>query len=420
MKTLYTALSLFLLILVSPNYTKAQYGIYEGIQKGYIVKNSGDTIHGYLNFKREKRNALRILFMNDKKGNGSRVYEPHELSAYYGVKGGTYHSKTVQLEYLDYRFDTLKMDKQVFLHLLADGKSSLYHYLDTASGTYYYVTYDQGQLIELRTKKVSAKHKGVSYSGNSKVYLGKLRYIFRDCQAMYNDFEEYPYSSIGLQKAVNDYNQCFEPKSDNYYLFKLKKLKLRYGLALSYGTHNLRIKSNISGWIGGIGFAGSNIINLSAFADFQFPLLNEKTVIRTELSYSQRNEKVTSIHNIQLDEPYDMKFNYANFSGVVRYKFNSRRLQPYFGLGMNFGYLINKDNTIEGNQSNQLSYAIESYSQFTQLGYMILETGIEFNHSQKLAYFLSLRAERSRITQFQGGTAVFHRNFLVTLGVIFG
>ena len=141
-----------LLIIVLPSLTFAQ----SNYQKGYILKNNGDTVKGFINYHEWDKCPLSIDFKTDKKDNKVLQFNPRSVRSF-SIDGmvtyDTYEgiismNKTNSLEFrvLD---TTIKRDT-IFLQQLTSGKYLTLYYHRDGVKTRFFIAEKNSTPIELK------------------------------------------------------------------------------------------------------------------------------------------------------------------------------------------------------------------------------------------------------------------------------
>jgi hypothetical protein len=142
-----------LLMIVLPSLTFAQ----SNYQKGYILKNNGDTVKGFINYHEWDKCPLYIDFKIDKKDNHVLQFNPRSIRSF-SIDGmvtyNTYEgiisiNQTNSLELKDHDTTTTKRDT-IFLQQLTTGKYlTLYYHRDEIK-TRFFISEKNSAPIELK------------------------------------------------------------------------------------------------------------------------------------------------------------------------------------------------------------------------------------------------------------------------------
>ncbi len=122
---------------------------------GYIIKNSGDTLYGKIDY----RNDLLMSSVCTFKANDNTINEflPKDILAYRLIDSKYYISREVN-------------GKSVFLEYLIKGKVNIY-YLRDDTGDHYFLDKEGVKLTEIPYEE------GIKYIDNKEVFFKSTRYI---------------------------------------------------------------------------------------------------------------------------------------------------------------------------------------------------------------------------------------------------
>jgi hypothetical protein len=151
-------------------------------REGYVLKNNGDTLKGYVNFREWAKTPLNIQFKS-KKAADIEVFTPADIRGF-GVSPGvdfvTYtgslsNTKT-QFPNIDDHLDTTSTHGMFFLkRLIAGDKASLFVYTNTYKSCF--LISEQGiQPVELKFYYYYSNVLKIANKGN--IYTGQLKALF--------------------------------------------------------------------------------------------------------------------------------------------------------------------------------------------------------------------------------------------------
>lgn len=132
--------TLITLLLALPISATAQINL----KNGYVVKNSGDTVKGYVNFKERSQNPKSVNFRIQPNGL-EQAFTIRDCKAFAIDKFESYRRAVVKISLSDVQIghlssgvDTSSKTDTVFLKILADGKNvTLYSYTDKIKKRFY-------------------------------------------------------------------------------------------------------------------------------------------------------------------------------------------------------------------------------------------------------------------------------------------
>jgi hypothetical protein len=299
-------------------------------RKGYIVTNSNDTIHGFINYRGDIKNCAECVFKEDNLGT-EKIYNPGEIRAYRFDKSKYYISYYLQ-----------DIEKEVFLEFLMDGIVNLYYYKDLLRESYFISKHDS-ELHKLDNEIKEVVINGVRYEKESKRYLRVLRYLFSDSDIDMNKINNVRLNHKHLISIADEYhksvcnnNECiiFEKKIPAV-RFEFEGLIFSEMINLEVDGINQYTELNYNtswGYCAGLG--------LSMF----MPRLNEKVSVYSQILYS--NNKFSSSYiteNIfgSYVTNYDINMEYVNTSIGFKYNFPEQKISPSFFILASYFMVLN-------------------------------------------------------------------------------
>jgi hypothetical protein len=220
--------SLFFLIISASVFCQ------KGLQKGWVVNNSGDTLIGSIESNEWNRNPTKITFI----GNKERKFEVNDLSAFAMVNENIVYKRYTVTKHLapinenvDVTTGESKTDTEiVWLKILVTGRTSLASYVNNDRRYFYYIIGDSAtELIYSKGIKnySDEKYKGDPIYGLSSVtenfeYKKQLQQlaanetrtsdVFDD--AKNTDYTEY--SLVNIFNKLNNFKNTIGAKGDNH------------------------------------------------------------------------------------------------------------------------------------------------------------------------------------------------------------
>ncbi len=199
---------------------------------GCVITNENDTLHGLIDYRGDARNARRCDFRESMTA-PVREFLPFSIQGYrFGDKGKYYVSKKVTTD---------KGEVELFMEFLVNGISDLYYYSDGFNFHYYLEKID-GQIFELTNEEKKFSVDGRDYIGDSKRYVGLLKYAFSDCPQLFPDINNSRMedrSLINITRKYHDYvcddQQCI------IYEKQLPVVKVRFSPFVSMNNATLKL-----------------------------------------------------------------------------------------------------------------------------------------------------------------------------------
>lgn len=169
---------------------------------GYIIKNQGDTIYGFIDNRDSKSNSMHCYFRKNA-NEEVQLFEPKYLTGYRIDDGNFYITKTVEKS---------GVDTLIFLEFLVQGKVNVYHTRDDADR--YYVEKDS-KLYELKDTEVKRSiydadtpkdSRYTVYWENKNEYVGILTVLMQDGE-MQSDISKSRLETKSLIKIAKEYHE---------------------------------------------------------------------------------------------------------------------------------------------------------------------------------------------------------------------
>ena len=216
---------LLLFVVVTTNHLNAQHNLLPG----YIIKNNGDTVQGFLKYERDAKLSQRVLFFTNKKEKTPQVFTPSELKGFVFNTQRTFSSVPM-------KEDTVRL----FAKKVAWGKISLYTADSRKSGYYLQRNDTSLSVVLLPPKQKTIKKDGKTYTYKDKSYIGLLAFITKDQKTNLNP-TTLKYRTRSIKQYIDSYNKDFSESfpSGTY------RDSIRYSFDVSFGIP-LIIKSDMT------------------------------------------------------------------------------------------------------------------------------------------------------------------------------
>lgn len=305
-------------------------------KSGYIIKNSGDTVFGWIDNRDSKTNTNHCYFRKDEHSETTH-FDPTELSGYRFNDGKFFVSKNIAGN------DSIH---QLFLEFLIEGKVNVFHYKD---GNSHFFLEKAGKLYELKNTTIIKDINGTKYYIDVKEYMVMLNTLMKDANIQ-SLIDKSKLDSKSLIKIAKNYHervctdeQCiiYERKSNPIHV------NLGFQIGESYNRFNfgdeLISDYSLSSSLG-CRVEFENIIsyyeNLSLQVDFTVQKFSKYNFIEknkfTTLSYNGAYYTIydETYPNEQKNIDIDLNAVVLKFPIVVNYTFSKGRIRPYLGLGV--------------------------------------------------------------------------------------
>lgn len=271
---------------------------------GYIVKNSGDTVRGYLQGRPEKTQMRQIGF---KKSEGTHpdMYKAGEIQSFYYEQGDLY--ETVSF------INTSNGDsvpKTLFARSLVAGFYDLYSIAEDGE-THYIVKKDTMTWL-LYNDRIS---NDVLLKGN---YFNQLSFFSAGCAVINKNVEHTNYTDGDLSAFIRELDICLAP-----------------GAAVKTNYHKPHAKAAFYVFGGGLPLGGKKTQLMADFAlRLIYPEIDPKFSLNIALHYSDKEEPATVAGSF-FNPGYTVKATHQVFSLplTLQYNFTSGIIQPYIYIG---------------------------------------------------------------------------------------
>lgn len=233
-------------------------------QSGYILKNNGDTVKGFIDKNEHGNQACLFRLTQDSE---VIVYKPFEIVGYRFDVGNFYVSKSIELQnsykaivkldhpdpwkpgVLSEKSNLIKGTyiDSFFLEFLVKGQINLY-YKKLADNDLYFMEDSSGRIIDITPKTVEVYKHGVQRGYvPDKSGKGKLKYLMRDAPKIQSRIDNITFDHKSLINITTNYhNEICNNNDCVVYYRTIKPVKLRYNVdfGISDGELDLIIMSN--------------------------------------------------------------------------------------------------------------------------------------------------------------------------------
>ncbi|MCE1198507.1 MAG: PorT family protein [Marinilabiliales bacterium] len=339
-------------------------------EPGFIVKQSRDTIRGFLQIESGNRSPKSISFKKDLSKTGMDLYSPKELSGF-GISGQLFESATVdvmasipanEIPDTDSKLATRK--DTVFLHLLIKGQKTLAQFVDENDREHFYIKEGANYNLLVYKKYVqetAALPEGDSSSSEAKErtvkenkrYTGQLRLYMQDCPETFKTIEKCSYTVNGLTTLFATYYTKI--KRSPAYQIKPDRIEITYGALAGLSMTSLKLKS--SGTLSDLtdaSFKNGAGLTAGLFLNVILPGTKKKWSINNELIYTSY-QFTQHVSGDLFNKDYRIGYSYLKLNNMVRYKIPTGKNDLFFNVGISNGFAIRETNTMT-RYSNANSY----------------------------------------------------------------
>lgn len=301
-------------------------------KKGYIVKLNGDTLHGFINFRKEAQNYTECNFKRFQTAFPVN-YSPDKLKAY-----GIDDSKQYVAVRLNSQF--------VFVEYLVKGNLSLLFYKQGSQ--HFYIRDQEGTLVELESGKTTDPKANQTYRHYKEYLLNKMNTV-----ALEKEIQNSKMEVGSLTQLVKQYNELAK------YPFEIPQRPSEKSFLKDYsilGTTRLQF-----GPVGGLSilsFDGPSDVDYNYFSEATFtnatrPVFGlfvsgkvsnslSNLSFRTEVLFHTASlygisECKTSYNETSYNELF-LSYKNVSLQATINYSIsmNKLKLLPHVGLGYKF------------------------------------------------------------------------------------
>ncbi len=419
MKKLYLLLFTFLpaIIFAQSNY-----------HAGYVVKNTGDTVKGYINYREWDVSPTSIEFKTNKTDKNviqfstadTKAFQITGLETYIYYKGLLSMDKTRFPELPDH-FDTTRKVQTVFLRQLATGKYLTLYYLNDYLKTRYFIAETGKEPVELKNYSYYNDDKEVIYVP---VYKRQLVYeigkFYPEGNKLVNKVEFVKYEQSDLESLINQINNTHNTAKRN------SSYRFFVGAAANITQTN---------------FDNINYLSHPESSSTVTPKINvgvdlfgnpdvQKFVFRGELSFTYINPHYTSSES----QSYPVVLNTNADYGFTQYSvglspqllyniYNADNLKVYLDAGPTVNFSTYTNNRLilkkSGAVENNTTTTNKPYTLNSVWNSFFVQTGVAVN--KKLEFSVTYMTTARYSNQGKGTSAAAFKaeNQSINLGVRF-
>jgi len=286
----------------------------QDFRRGYIIKNSKDSISGLVKYGAEKKNTAHSVFKEPGKSKVS--FSPDDIVAY-----GFYGDK----QYISMEIPSMK-GKKVFVKVLSKGPINLYEYRSI-----FLVKKDSLMELPLPKSKTVETESGMR-TRQDNTYKGLLNFLVSDCKMSADDSK---YDEKDLTNLINNYNRCkgVEP------IYKKPRpiFKMNYSAFAGYTSSNMTMDM-----FGPVTFNPSKSITGGVAIELSSPRIFDKVLFIVEGWYVKgfyQSYTKTSSGSDVVHSDIIMDFTSIKLPIGFRYNFLKENSTPYIKGGLMVSFL---------------------------------------------------------------------------------
>lgn len=262
-------------------------------RQGYIVKNTGDTLYGQIDYRGDILMSSICRYKHS--DNTITEYSPNDIKCYRFIDSKFYVAKKVN-------------NKYVFLEYLIKGIVNIYYMRDD-KGDHYYLDKEGEKLTEIPYEEGIITVNNKKMIRESTMHIGFLNYYMQDAPNIQSQIQSIRRPNHrGLISLAEDYHNAV--CSDEKCIVYEKKVPF--------------IKISITPFLGLVNYLGyDNLVNeYGGYLYFWAPRFNEKIFFKTGFSHTKIPTKEKYIDAIKIPVQ-------------VQYIYRANRFQPQISSGVN-------------------------------------------------------------------------------------
>jgi outer membrane protein W len=280
---------------------------------GYIIKLNKDTVRGFIKTDLESE-LISVVKFKDDETSLLKEYRPADLLGF-GIDKDIYKT----MRFLNTAEDSVV--ETAFVKQLVKGEYNLYAYRKP-DRLFYIIQKDT--ILYFLYDEVSRGTGEILQKGN---YFNYLNLIAVPCEKLTNLVGRVGYNDKDMAAFISKVDNCETP-----------------GIAVNYFQKPKTLVQPIV-FAGGLPVAEMNQLTASFTLHITLPRIDKKTSVNVGIHYSSLIKKTQERSDYYF--LYDLLTHYQIFSVPVtfQYNFTTRRIQPYFYLGISAAYTTRSTNT---------------------------------------------------------------------------
>lgn len=274
-------------------------------QKGYVITNKGDTIHGTIDYRSDARNARECSFAAEGQTQYT-TFTPADIRGYRFADNGIY--------YVTQTFPVDGQQKTFFAEYLLQGGVSLFHHKENDTDYYYFVGED-GRVGTVKNDgllKASPKEADRA----KREALREASHIFAKSSKAQSELWRGEITAENLTKVTRDYDMEYCTSAGDCVQFRydskksrIVQVKLRFQAALGVGFNSLEPAS--------YAYDKEHNQSMTAFvpqigvgADLLFPRSNKHWSLQALalLSYWNMSKEMRDLYYSKLGEVSELRY----------------------------------------------------------------------------------------------------------------
>lgn len=271
---------------------------------GYIVRNSGDTVHGFLREQGTDESARSISFKASATDNDYQVYTPAEVKSYQYTDGNLFRAIT----YPDSRTEERAI-RTCYGKLLVSGEYDLYSFTESEilyflvrKDTSYYLMYDDDL------------HSIPWVTGN---FRNELNFFAVSCDAAKEEVDRTGYNTASVMEFFQKLDACLNP-----------------GKAVTSYYHKAKVDAGLFAYAGGIPLGnGKSQVTAEIRLRLVAPQVNPNMSFNVGLRYAELKRKETDPYYLVAKIYHNVDYQTTSVPVTVQYNLTRGVVQPFVFAG---------------------------------------------------------------------------------------
>gem|GEM_PF-958253 len=339
MKKLYLTSGLSVVLVLTSLSVQAQ----ADFRPGYVVRLTGDTVRGQVNYRNARLGATQCLFRNIGE-QAPTTWLPNQLKGY-GLLSGEHF--TSQLTPMPVPATVPAAGpppaRQLFLEILAEGAASLLSWKDDQGVEHFYVQKaEAAQPTELVRVRQQVQDGGIVREQIVPLYKGTLTEQFADCPAVLLSISRTDFKANSLIALINSYNACRRPGQ----VVAVRAARTKATLELLAGGQASRTTYTSQNTSSTAAVSAGVAPELGMGLSIGRRVLRQKLTFRVELHYVRQVAETSAPTQVDIvGRRYDLRFTtaYLRLPALVRYTLPGNQVRPFVEAGGSFNYATTAD-----------------------------------------------------------------------------
>jgi hypothetical protein len=323
----------------------------ENFLPGYAINNNGDTLKGYIDYRKWEINPQFIYYKSNLENLGDK-FSPNQIRKF-SVNNEIFESATVKtvinpdkINNVETNTKLLLKTDTVFLQSVIIGDKSLFYYINNEEKEHFYIKQDSIFNL-LIYNKYKITRDGKDLIGENKNFTGQLLLYLNDCQYIKDKLASATYTKKSLQNIFKYYYNCTN-KTTSYQKNK-ETTTFDFGFLAGSSITKLNLKGSSSPVLTNIEYSLSVNLLAGLFCDITLPMYHQKWSFNNELIYTSYkvkgrfndyiNENNYTIHNVEFG------YSYLKLNTMFRFKYPIHNYFLYLNFGITNGYAVVEKNT---------------------------------------------------------------------------